>query len=76
MILKITIFVKRFIVLKMSLYYQYVYLEITVSWYNHGRNYFILVPNRHTLKVSDVQLMMHRNQYSVAALHIVVSMNV
>ena len=60
----------------MLFYYQYVYLEITVSWYHHGSNYFILVPNRLTLKGNDVQLIMHRDQYSVAALHLVVSMNV
>ena len=39
----------------MSLYYQYVYLEITVSWSQHGGNRFLLVQNRHTPKGSDVQ---------------------
>ena len=38
-------------------------------------NYFLLVQNRHTPKGSDVQRMVHHNQYIVAALHLVVSMN-
>ena len=39
----------------MSLYYQYAYLEITLSCYQHGSNYFLLVQNRHIPKGSDVQ---------------------
>ena len=46
---------KDLFVLKMSLYYQYVYLEITVSCSQHGSNYFLLVQNRHTPKGSVVQ---------------------
>ena len=57
MILKIAIrfCLKDLFVLKMSLYYQYVYLEIILSCYQHGSNYFLLVQNRHTPKGSDVQ---------------------
>ena len=78
MILKIAIrfCYKDLFVLKMSEYYQYVYLEIILSCYQHESNYFLLVQNRHTQKGSDVQWMVHRNQHIVVALHLVVSMNV
>ena len=38
---------KDLFLLKMSEYYQYVYLEITVSCYQNGTNYFLLVQSRH-----------------------------
>ena len=60
----------------MSLHYQYVYLEITVSCFQHGSDYFLLVRNRQSPKGSDVQLMLHRNQQIAAALHLEVIMNV
>ena len=59
----------------MSWYYQYVYLEITVSCSEHGSNYFLLVQNHHTPKGCDVQWMVHRNQHNAVALHLAVSMN-
>ena len=60
----------------MSYFYKYVYLEITVSGFQHGRTYFLLVQNRHTPKGSVVQWMVHRHQHIAAALRLVVSMNV
>ena len=49
------------------------YPEITVSCYNHGRNCFLLVQNRHTPKGCDEQWMVRRNQHIVAAHHLVVT---
>ena len=37
--------------------------------------FLLLVQSRHIPKGSDVQWMVRRNQYIVAALHLVVSMN-
>ena len=59
----------------MSYYYQYVYLEIILSCYQYGSNYFLLLQSRHIPKGSDVQCMVRRNQHIVAALHLVESMN-
>ena len=49
------ILLKDYFLKKVSYYYQYVYLEIIVSCYQHGSNYFLLVQNRHTPKGSDLR---------------------
>ena len=57
------------------MYYPYVYLEITVSCYQHGSYYFLLTQCRHIPKGSDIQSMVRRNQHIVAALLLAVNMN-
>ena len=53
MVLKITIrfCLKDLFVLKMSQYYQYIYLEITVSRYQHGSNYFTYAKSPHSKRM-------------------------